>query len=115
MPRDLFIRKECSFYTMTHFARCSDSGNHIQQKNLPTNYGYFGEHGSGFKVSASPRGHETAHAEAEEQHLRARPTRQDHSSDHQGPREVAADKLAAAVRNQHGLWRGRGKRPHCRD
>lgn len=61
------IRKECSFYTMTHFPRCSDSGSHIQKKKLPNNDVYFWERHSGFMVSALPKGHATAQAEAEGQ------------------------------------------------
>lgn len=57
---------------MTHSPRCSDSGNHIQQEKLPNNSAYFWEHNSGFRVSASPKGHVTAQAEAEEQHLRGK-------------------------------------------
>lgn len=52
---------------MTHFPRCSDAGSHVQKKKLPNNYVYFWERNSGFMVSALPKRHATAQAEAEEQ------------------------------------------------
>ena len=85
MPQNLFIRGQCTFRTMTHFPRCSDSGNHIQQKNLPNNSNnILGTLVLTSKFLHLPGGHKKT--EEEEQHLRARASKWGHSSDHWGMR-----------------------------